>query len=214
VAFDLDSTVFNNLPRQARIVREFGAARGLEPLTRCLPHHFTNGWSLDDAALAVGLPPEALESVRKDLRSFWFHRFFTSEYCQEDVEVVGAPRYLQALAATGVRLTYVTGRPEEMREGTLRSLAKCGMPVPGASTGTALLMKPSLREEDDAYKQAAHQVLAAAGQVVAAFDNEPTHINGYAHAFPQAVPVHLTTDDSGRPVELLPRVVSIPHFAW
>jgi hypothetical protein len=214
VAFDLDSTVFDNRPRQARIVREYGAAHGVPALTRCQPLHFVSGWSLQAAAEAVGVPTADFERFGKDLKRFWFHRFFTSEYCRDDIEVVGAPRYLRALAETGVRVTYVTGRHEEMREGTLACLAKCGMPVPGRDPGVALLMKPTLREDDDAYKLAARTVLAAEGELLAAFDNEPTHINGYAQHFPRALAVHLATDHSGREVVLEPRVVSIPHFAW
>jgi len=209
VAFDLDSTVFDNRPRQARIVREYGAAHGLQALTRCQPLHFVSGWSLQAAAEAVGVDAEAYQRFGKDLKRFWFHRFFTSDYCRDDIEVVGAPRYLQALLAT-----YVTGRHEEMREGTLACLAKCGMPVPGQAPGVALLMKPTLREDDDAYKHAARLVLEAEGELLAAFDNEPMHINGYARHFPGALAVHLATDHSGRPVELEPQVISIPHFAW
>ena len=212
--FDLDSTVFDNRPRQARIVREYGAAHGLQALTRCQPLHFVSGWSLQAAAEAVGVDAEAYQRFGKDLKRFWFHRFFTSDYCRDDIEVVGAPRYLQALLATGVRVTYVTGRHEEMREGTLACLAKCGMPVPGQAPGVALLMKPTLREDDDAYKHAARLVLEAEGELLAAFDNEPMHINGYARHFPGALAVHLATDHSGRPVELEPQVISIPHFAW
>jgi hypothetical protein len=214
VAFDLDSTVFDNRPRQARIVREYGEAHGIEPLTRCLPAHFVSGWSLKAAALEVGVAEAEFEGWGRDLKAFWGQRFFTSEYCREDIEVVGAPRYLTALAATGVRVSYVTGRPERMREGTLACLGKCGMPVPGQVPGAALLMKPSTRDDDDAYKRAAHAVLASAGTVLAAFDNEPLHINDYADRFPDAMAVHLATDHSGRTLELHPRVVSIPHFAW
>jgi hypothetical protein len=214
VAFDLDSTVFDNRPRQARIVREFGAAFGVPALTRCLPQHFVSGWSLRAAALALGVAEADFQRFGRELKAFWFARFFTSEYCREDIEVVGAPRYLQAVAATGVGLTYVTGRHEAMREGTLACLAKCGMPVPGQRPGVGLLMKPSLHEDDDAYKLAAHAVLAEAGTLLAAFDNEPTHVNAYAQRFPEALAVHLATDHSERPVELKAEVISIPHFAW
>jgi hypothetical protein len=60
----------------------------------------------------------------------------------------------------------------------------------------------------------AHQLLEEMGTVLAAFDNEPTHVNDYATRFPNCVPVHLATDHSGRPVTLVERVISIPHFAW
>ena len=45
-----------------------------------------------------------------------------------------------------------------------------------------------------------------------AFDNEPTHVNAYKRAFPDARVVHLDTDHSGRPVEVRPDVPSIVDF--
>jgi hypothetical protein len=48
--------------------------------------------------------------------------------------------------------------------------------------------------------------------VVAAFDNEPAHVNLYARAWPLALCVHLDTDHSGRPIEVLERVPSIRDF--
>jgi hypothetical protein len=214
LVFDLDSTVFDNRPRQARIVREYGAEHGVSALTRCLPLHFNSGWALKGPALACGLSEGEYEHHARALKRFWGERFFTSAYCQDDIEVVGAPRFLHAAVGTKVQVLYVTGRHEEMRAGTERCLAKCGMPLPAQATGVSLLMKPTLAEDDDAYKRDTHQLLAKRGTLLAAFDNEPTHVNDYAVSFPQAMAVHLATDHSGREVALHPRVVSIPHFAW
>ena len=44
--------------------------------------------------------------------------------------------------------------------------------------------------------------------MIAAFDNEPTHANDYRRKFPEAIVIHLATDHSGRPVELLDGIVS------
>jgi hypothetical protein len=212
LVFDLDSTVFDNRPRQARIVREYGAQKNLPALTKVQAFHFTNGWDLKHACTAVGLSDADAESIFRDLKAFWGARFFTSPYCRDDIEIVGAPRYLQACVKSGAKLVYVTGRHEEMRAGSMEAMARCGMPVPGGSV--SLMMKPTLRESDDAYKRVAHQLLEEMGTVLAAFDNEPTHVNDYATRFPNCVPVHLATDHSGRPVTLDERVISIPHFAW
>ncbi len=75
-----------------------------------------------------------------------------------------------------------------------------------------LIMKPTCAEHDDAFKREAHIGWARLGQVIAAFDNEPTHANDYQLKFPEATVIHLATDHSGRPVQLLEGVVSIPHF--
>jgi len=213
LVFDLDSTVFDNRPRQARIVREFGAARGLEVLKRCQPFHFSSGWDLTAAMTGAGMPAAEASTHYNELKQFWGARFFTSDYCRDDIEILGAPRFLQACVKTGAQVIYVTGRHEEMRAGSVAALEKCGMPTPDG-VSVKLMMKPTLRENDDAYKRVAHALLAELGTLVAAFDNEPTHINDYATKFPQAVAVHLATDHSGREVLVDPRAVSVPHFAW
>ncbi len=211
LVFDLDSTVFDNRPRQARIMREYGAQAALNPLTDCQPHHFNAGWDLRAAMVACGLTREDAEQHYKPAKKFWGERFFTSRYCEDDVAEPGASEYLHACVATGAQLVYVTGRYEGMRKGTERCMEKCGMPMLGGRV--QLLMKPRLFEEDDDFKRVTHARLAELGRVIAAFDNEPTHANDYAARFPEATIIHLATDHSGRPVTLDARIISVPHFA-
>lgn len=214
LVFDLDSTVFDNRPRQARIVREYGEARNLPALTKCQPWDFESGWDLRGAVLRCGFSKDQTEAMYADLKAFWQDRFFTSDYCRDDIEVVGAPRYLHRLDYVKARVIYVTGRHEAMRAGTEACIERCGMPIPNAGGHVQLLMKPQLPDSDDEYKRNTHAQLRGMGTVLAAFDNEPTHINDYAVKFPDAVPVHLATDHSGRDVTLHERCVSIPHFAY
>ncbi|MBS1150166.1 MAG: hypothetical protein H6Q89_1864 [Myxococcaceae bacterium] len=210
LVFDLDSTVFDNRPRQSRILREYGAARGLKVLEGCQPSHWNSGWDLKAAMLSCGLSAELADQHYSDAKSYWGARFFTSEYCVDDIEVPGAPQYLQAAHDTGAQVVYVTGRHEEMRVGSVKCMEKCRMPLPG--NRVCLVMKPTLRESDDAYKVQAHAQLAKMGTVIAAFDNEPTHANDYAKKFVDATVIHLATDHSGRPVELLSRIISVPDL--
>jgi len=212
LVFDLDSTLFDNRPRQARILREFGEQRGVEALRQCQAYHFVSGWDLKAATVACGVAPGEAEALYRELKAFWAGVFFTSEYCRDDIETVGSPRFLAACRKTGAHIVYVTGRHEEMREGTVACLSKCDMPVPGELV--TLMMKPRLEESDDEYKRVSHQALESMGEVVAAFDNEPTHVADYAQRFPGALAVHLATDNSGREVPLSDAIVSIPHFAW
>ena len=65
--FDLDSTLFDNTPRQARIVREYGAERGIPELTRCKAEDFRTGWDLQEAMRNCGLPPERVEAIFPDV---------------------------------------------------------------------------------------------------------------------------------------------------
>lgn len=210
VAFDLDSTLFDNRPRQARIVREFGYAQGLGELTRCRPEHFASGWDLEGALVACGLSPERAAAHLEHARAYWKERFFTSDYCIDDVPARGAKAYLGRLVSTRAQVAYVTGRHEPMRWGTVFALARGDLPVPGGSV--RLIMKPTFELSDDAWKLEAHAQLERAGRVLAAFDNEPTHANDYRRRFPEAIVVLLDTDHSGRPVAVEPGIVPVPDF--
>jgi len=78
-AFDLDSTILSNKPRQARIVREFGHVRGIPALADCTAQAVVS-WDLRDTLRLCGLPADEVDRLHPDLRRFWFERFFTSEY--------------------------------------------------------------------------------------------------------------------------------------
>jgi beta-phosphoglucomutase-like phosphatase (HAD superfamily) len=213
VVFDLDSTLFDNRPRQVRILREFGAARGIPELAASTLEHWTSSWLLREAMIAAGLEPGRADDLFADFEAFWKPRFFHSDYCVEDAPLPGAVEFVREVHRTGARIVYCTGRHETMRPGTVRSLERCGFPCPPLER-TQLWMKPGDHVVDDEFKRDIRAALAAEGRVVALFDNEPTHINGYHAAFPEALAVHLATDHSGRPVEVLPTIPAIPDFLF
>lgn len=109
--FDLDSTLLDNRPRQALILREFGAARGLAALAAAQPEHWTS-WELAEAMANAGLGAEEVLRHQEAAKAFWRERFFTSEYCAIDEAIAGAGEYLTAIAGLGARIAYCTGRPE------------------------------------------------------------------------------------------------------
>jgi beta-phosphoglucomutase-like phosphatase (HAD superfamily) len=207
--FDLDSTLLDNRPRQARILRELGQARGIALLAEARPEHWQD-WSIARAMRNAGLSSAEVAALLDDAKAFWRERFFTSEYCRDDAPIPGALDYLRAVVATGATVAYCTGRHRAMEAGTLECFGRLGYPLPGPRVH--LLMKPEFEISDDAWKADAYARLLALGHVVAVFDNEPTHVNGYRAAFPDAIIVHLATDDSGRPVAISDGVVSIPNF--
>ena len=211
VIFDLDSTLFDNRPRQVMILREFGEHKGVPMLEANRVEHWDSGWDMHGAMVNAGLTQVQADALMPHAKEFWRLRFFTSEYAEHDIAVAGAADFLHALVPTQVQIAYVTGRHEEMREGTVKAMQKCGMPIPDDKS-VRLIMKPELEESDDAFKVRAVKQLRALGTVVAAFDNEPTHANGYRQSFPEAKVVHMATDHSGRPVALLEGIVSIPDF--
>ncbi len=210
VAFDLDSTLFDNRPRQARILREFGAVRKVAALERCVAAHWDSGWDMKAAMCNCGLSLEEVERLYPDAKKFWQERFFTSAYCADDVAIQGAAEFVQAVVETGATVCYVTGRHEGMRPGTMEAMRRCGLVVP--SGNVHIILKPTLEMGDDEFKREAHRKLAETGTVIAAFDNEPTHVNDYRRAFPDATIIYLATDHSGRAVALLDGIVTVPHF--
>ena len=210
VVFDLDSTLLDNRPRQALIVREYGAARGLEALRGCRPEHFTS-WSLAEAMLAAGLTADEVEQHVRDAKEYWRGRFFTSEYCALDIPIAGAVEYLAAVQATGAQIAYVTGRHTPMGPGTITCFERERFPLPDGDQ-VHLLLKPEFETTDDSWKLEAYARLDVLGEVVAAFDNEPAHVNGYAARYLAAQCVRLATDDSGRPIPVAPGVAHIANF--
>src|SRR6185503_5645322 len=59
VVFDLDSTLLDNRPRQARILREFGLHAGLAALTGAKPEDWQD-WDIRHAMANAGLGQEEI----------------------------------------------------------------------------------------------------------------------------------------------------------
>jgi hypothetical protein len=212
VAFDLDSTLLDNRPRQAAIVRDFGNRHGIAALESFQPEHLVTGFDTREALARAGLDAEAITHWLPDLRKHWVERFFTSEACLQDVPIRGAAAYARKAHATGVQLVYLTARPERMRPGTEEVLRRFGFPLPGP--GVQLWLKPDDPSvTDETFKRSAHARLASLGRLVAAFDNEPGHVNDFRETFPDAEVVLVATGHSGRVSTLAPRVSVVPHLA-
>jgi hypothetical protein len=194
VIFDLDSTLFDNRPRQVQILREFGLLHHIHPLYSSLDVHILD-WDLKGPLVRAGVAPDEAETLYPKVREFWRERFFTSPYCLYDVALPGAARYVAALVAAGATIVYLTGRHEPMREGTHASLVRFGFAAPGMP-GVHLLMKPTLEQEDTVFKAEAHAQVRKLGEVHAAFDNEPAHARDLHLAFPHATVVWIDSDHS------------------
>ena len=200
VIFDLDSTLFDNRPRQVQILREFGLTHALPELCSLSERHFLD-WDLKAPLIRAGIDEARAEVLFPAVRAFWKQRFFTSPYCLYDVALPGAADYVAKLHAADATIVYLTGRHEAMREGTHESLLRFGFPAPGMLR-VHLVMKPNLDLDDTAFKATAHSDVHKFGRVIAAFDNEPAHALGLANSFPEATVVWLDTD---RSKEAMPR---------
>lgn len=212
VVFDLDSTLLDNKPRQARIMAEYGREHGVPALEGSRREHWTGGWDFRHAMRNAGVPESDIDAHVEPYRALWRDRFFTSEYCRLDEAIAGAVAFVHAVRQAGGRVLYVTGRHEGMRAGTEECFTRLDLPLPDGDA-VQLWMKPSLEEDDDHFKARVHAELPRAGEVVAVFDNEPTHVNDYRKSLPDALVIHLATDHSLREVFVAPGIPSIADFS-
>ena len=60
VAFNLDSTLLDNRPRQAAIVRDFASRHGITALEGFQPEFLVTGFDTREALARAGLDPEAI----------------------------------------------------------------------------------------------------------------------------------------------------------
>lgn len=211
VVFDLDDTLFSTADRHLRILAEFAAmieavdARSADVLRGIAREKLR--YSIADTAKDHGLE----EKLAKDLRDFWFARFFKNPYLLEDSIIAGGPEYAAEVIARGGRVFYMTGRDEEMREGTEASLLRHRFPDPDGK-GATLVLKPRFDTPDFAFKNEALHRLAELGAVAGSFENEPAHVNMFVERFPKAKHFLLETKHSGKPVELHGSVHRIKDF--
>jgi len=210
VVCDLDSTLLDNRPRLARILQDYGRVAGLPELLGARPEYW-QGWSLEGALRNAGLSPALVAAHTPPARRYFGEWFFTNAYCRLDVPVPGAPDYVRALVAAGGRVAYVSGRPRSMEEGTRDAFHRYGFPLPDGQV-VHLFLKPRRDLPDDAWKAEASRLVDRLGPVVAAFDNEPAHVNAYREVWPAALTVHLDTDHSGRPIVVHPCIPSVRDF--
>ena len=199
VIFDLDDTLFSTADRHLRILAEFAACIETQDaraagILRAIAREKLR-YSIIDTAKDHGLE----EKLAKDLRDFWFARFFKNPYLLEDSIIPGGPEFAGEVILRGGRSFYMTGRDEGMREGTEASLLRHGFPEPDGK-GAVLVLKPRFDTPDFAFKNEALHKIAEMGTVVGSFENEPAHVNMFVEHFPKARHFLLETKHSGKPV--------------
>lgn len=211
VVFDLDDTLFSTSDRHLRILKEFAdliESRAPEgaALLRAIEREKLR-YQITETAAHAGLDA----ALVKDLKDFWFARFFKNHYLLEDTVVPGAPEYCAEVEARGGTIVYVTGRDEGMREGTEQSFTRHGFPEPDGKS-VKLVLKPRFDTPDLAFKTEVLARLGAMGTVAASFENEPLHINLFREAFPKGRHFLLETKHSGKPVIPHAEVLKIKDF--
>lgn len=211
VVFDLDDTLFSTADRHLRILAEFAAAIETQDaraagILRGIAREKLR-YAISDTAKDHGLD----EALAKDLRNFWFARFFKNPYLLEDTIIAGGPEFAAEVIRRGGRAFYMTGRDEGMREGTEASLLRHGFPEPDGKSAV-LVLKPRFDTPDFAFKNEALHKIAEEGVVVGSFENEPAHVNLFVERFPKGKHFILETKHSGKPIEPHASVARIKDF--
>ena len=119
-----------------------------------------------------------------------------------DEALPGSVGYVDSLYRAGATIVYFTGRDAaHMLGGTAQGLLERGFPI--GLVRTQLVMRPDRRADELAYRNDALAAIAALGEVVAVFDNEPRVVNQLHERFPKALAFLLDTPHSpGAPAVL------------
>jgi len=214
VMFDLDDTLTNTRDRTARILHDFANRPTIQSAfaddakkLATLPFLQVR-FLLADTMKLIGIDNGDL--VQK-ANAFWLANFFTNTYCAKDIETTGASVYLNLLAQTGTKIVYLTGRDTpRMGEGTKENLVSNHFPTNPEQV--VLMMKPDLSQDDLKFKESQYANVAAMGEVIGAFENEPANINSMANAFPTAAAIFLDTIHSPKPDVPEARVDWVENF--
>jgi hypothetical protein len=211
VVFDLDSTLFSTAERNFYILKEFASQPAAPPELRLCLERLTSrdmGWNVMDDLKRHGFQDRA---VLRELRQFWFDRFFKNDYLRHDRPIPGAVEFVTDLHHAGGNIFYLTGRDEPgMGRGTRDSLRAHGFPL--ERDRVTIRLKPRFEDSDLVFKRAVIEELSQAGDVIAAFENEPVNANLFADAFPRADVILLETVHSPNPPPLVERVHRIKDF--
>ncbi len=211
VIFDLDSTLFDNGPRQERIAHEFARDMASHPQLAAEAAKLATfaskntSFSMTDmlASCGIDVQSDSGKALLEAYKPYWRQRFFTGAYAVSDKAYANAAAVVSRVyhatdsfpADRRVEVVYLSGRHRDMEEGTRAALVRDGIPT---GDRTALILKHAFDERDEDFKRRAAMTIRAMGSVVAAFDNEPANVAVFVSEFPDAVNVWVRTIDSGR----------------
>jgi hypothetical protein len=213
VVFDVDSTLLDTNRRNLRILREFAAEHGsrFAGLADAVDGLVASdmGYDARDTLRARGFVDPALLG---QLFTWWYERFFSDEYVREDEPAPGAAEYVGACHRSGAHIYYLTARHVGgMEWGTARSLVRHGFPL--FQPRCTLHMKPSFKMRDSEFKdEALAGIRSQQGEVVAFFENEPSHANRLLEELPKAMGFLRLSVRSSTAVEPDARLVEFRDF--
>ena len=148
-----------------------------------------------DPSLSPALAAQALESVPLDAAKVKdpvavFDIDDTTISTTTHLAAPGAVAYANQLIAAGVKVLFLTGRPERKRAFTIDQLQSLGFPVDAQHT--LLVMNPK-DGPPEPFKPAAKPTLEKAGTPIAFFDNEKNELQMFSQQYPSAQVFELNT---------------------
>lgn len=212
VLFDLDSTLFDNSPRVHKIIQDF-----IEEHKDIYPEHTEKMkeikrqdivWGIKENLKKVDLHDENLVNT---VIKYWYERFFSNDYII-DVPLKGSYNFIKDLENSGVKIIYLTGRFETMRQGTERNINEHGFPLD--PNGENLVLKPDPKMPDDVFKHQAMENIKRFGHMIGGFENEPVNSNIFQEHYPESEIFFLETNHSLNPPNLNDKVHSIKDFTY
>lgn len=210
ILFDLDSTLFDNSPRVHKIIQDFINTRknlnseDLAKLKKIKRQDIV--WGMKQILSNFEVTDDSFIS---EMLKFWYERFFSNSYII-DTPLKGADIFVKEVEKTGVKIVYLTGRFESMREGTSRNLKEYGFPLD--KDGSNLILKPDPRMSDHDFKDIAMKEMKKFGNMIAGFDNEPINANIFKTSFPEANVFFVETNHSPNPPNILENIHTIKDF--
>ena len=195
--FDLDGCLFDTRTRQVAIFREFASQQEAFALLDIQEEHFVD-WSLENTLHHMGLARQRMAEILPALRKFWAPRFFDGAYASKDPAMPGAVSFVQACHQQGMSIVYLTGRHHEMRDGTIAALQSYGFPYHPPTA--QLITKPNPHMDDTEYKADALEQILQLGRPMLFIDNEPSNVNAFHAACPDACTVFIESDHSPKPI--------------
>jgi predicted secreted acid phosphatase len=210
--FDLDSTLFDNSPRVYKILRDFisehqeSYPEEISKLKKVKREDIV--WGIKENLNKFGIIEEKFVN---HVISYWFERFFTNEYIV-DLPLRGSKEFVKDAEELGIKIIYLTGRFESMKDGTAKNIIEHGFPLDDGLVN--LLLKPDPKMPDHTFKHAAMENVKKMGNMLAGFDNEPLNSNIFKEHFPESEVFLLETNHSLNPPNLIEQIHTIPNFSY
>jgi predicted secreted acid phosphatase len=171
IVMDLDGCIFNNLPRQEKIVNEFLKTKhSLPDIPENAKNEYKKYYNLFDA-ININL------DKNKDLKAEFLIHFLGNEFLEHDTLIPGADKAISDLLSHGFEIHILTGRhhqndSESMKEGTILSLKKYGIKVDGSRIKLFMKNDKDIKDIDFKLHYFKENVTNTEHNYIAVIDNE------------------------------------------